>query len=258
MDLPVEPLADLGQAHPESWNIVKVGFGRDNANHRIAKVDGAPCMAVFYPANSLTPTSVPKHPLGGLGFYAAPPAIFPANDVEFKYSVLFDAGFNPQKGGKLPGLYISPPGAANFSGGSGGDKTATTASCRIMWRQDLAAEAYVYRPADQGPAYEALPSSVYNATYGDSLWRGILKFSKNAWNQVAIRVRMNAVGQADGFVSVSINGVKCEFDKMIWRTDPSVCVSSVLVDTFYGGSSADYACPCDTYTYFKDFKVTKF
>lgn len=257
VNLPVERLRDIDQRHEETWNIVKVGFNRNNANQKIVNHRGCTAMSVFYPKNSLTPTSVPERPLGGLGFYAAPKNVFPSNDVTFEYSVFFDQSFNPQKGGKLPGIFISPSGAENFCGGSGGNKTSLSASCRIMWRQGLQAEAYVYTPTAQCSQYSGIPGAVLNPAYGDSLWRGILTFRKEFWNTISIRVRMNTIGSNNGLLTVKINDKSCTFDHMIWRTHPSVCVSSILVDTFYGGSTADYACPQDTKVHFKDFRVTR-
>lgn len=256
-DLPIEHLQDLDKRNENTWNIVKVGFNRNNANQKIVTHRGSRAMTVFYPKNSLTPTSVPERPLGGLGFYAAPKEVFPANDVTFKYSVFFEQSFNPQKGGKLPGIFVSPSGAENFCGASGGNKTSLSASCRIMWRQDLKAEAYVYTSCKQCAQYSQIPCSVMNPAYGDSLWRGILHFEKEKWNTVSITVRMNAIGSNNGLLTVKINENSCTFGNMTWRTNPSVCVSSILVDTFFGGSTPDYACPQDSKVHFKDFSVTR-
>lgn len=80
--------------------------------------------------------------MGGLGFYAAP-ALLPGSDVELTYKLAFDGTFNPGKGGKLPGLFLAAAGCADVKGGSGGRHDDHHASCRLMWRADFAAEAYV-------------------------------------------------------------------------------------------------------------------
>lgn len=51
-----------------------------------------------------------QRPLGGMGFQAAPPDIFPAVDVELTYSLQFGDTFDPQLGGKLPGLMMAQAG----------------------------------------------------------------------------------------------------------------------------------------------------
>lgn len=69
-------------------------------------------------AESCNPSAAKKgqRPLGGMGFQAAPPTIFPAVDVELKYSLQFGESFEPQKGGKLPGLMMAQAG--NCKGGT--------------------------------------------------------------------------------------------------------------------------------------------
>lgn len=51
-----------------------------------------------------------------MGFQAAPLDVFPATDVELKYSLQFGDTFNPQLGGKLPGLMMAQAG--NRKGGA--------------------------------------------------------------------------------------------------------------------------------------------
>lgn len=66
----------------------------------------------LYDAESCNPGAAKKgqRPLGGMGFQAAPLEVFPAHDVELKYSLQFDESFQPQKGGKLPGLMMAEAG----------------------------------------------------------------------------------------------------------------------------------------------------
>ena len=254
--LPVEDLTDLSCPCEDTWNIVKVGFGGDNCNTRTESFKGRKCQRVAYPKGSFAPSGRNQgHALGGVGFYACPKPVFPCTEAVLQYDVFFDRNFDPCKGGKLPGLYMSLCGADNFTGGSGGNKTSTTASCRVMWRGGMAAEAYVYRPEFQSAQYIALPSSIMNATYGDSLWRGEMAFRKGRWNTVCVHVRLNTIGKSDGLVSVAINGTTRAFCGMIWRTDPNVHITSVLFDTFFGGNSADYACKRDTTTRFSNVRV---
>jgi hypothetical protein len=209
-------------------------------------------------AGSINP-SAKGRPIGGLGFYGCPPSTFPAADVALSYKVQFDASFDPAQGGKLPGLYLSEPGAPDTSAGSGGWMSDLHASARLMWRADLHSEAYVYGSAARAsPGYAKLPGSHLNPEYGDSLWRGILTFERDAWNEVRIRVRLNTIGSCDGLLAVSVNGVDVRFDQMCWRKSEQVLVSAVFFSTFYGGSSERFQAPCDTKTRFKDFVLEKF
>ena len=253
--LSIDELTDLSKPLEDTWNIVKVGFGRDNCNSTVEKHSGRTCLRVAYPKGSIAPSCTPERPLGGIGFYAAPTKVFPCTEAVLEYSLFFDRAFDACKGGKLPGLFMSLPGASNFKGGSGGNKNDTTASCRLMWRKNLDAEAYVYRPPTQAPQYARIPSAIFNQKYGDSLWRGKLKFRRGQWNSVRIHVRLNSVGKQDGLVEVQINDTKMSYNSMVWRTDPRVMLSCMLFDTFFGGNSPDYATPCDACTRFRDVRV---
>lgn len=166
------------------------------------------------------------------------------------------------QGGKLPGLFLSEPGAKDTSAGSGGHKSDLHASLRLMWRADFQAEAYVYATAAHSSsgsaAYHEIPNSHFNPEYGDSLWRGVLKFKKDGWNDVAMRVRLNTPGQSDGGLFISVNGTDVSFDEMAWRKSSIVVVSAIMFSTFYGGSSPKFECPCDTSISFKDFELRKY
>eukprot|EP00892_Ulva_mutabilis_P006665 jgi/Ulvmu1/4370/UM002_0095.1 len=259
IDLPCTPLQNLRKDHEDTWNIRRRGWSGNNENNT---VEGEPgqghVLCVAFPKGSLNPSSKRIRPLGGVGFYAAPKAVFPATDVELRYKLQFDPSFEPQLGGKLPGLYMSPAELRDVRGGSGSRHSSGCASVRIMWRAGWQAEAYVYsNSARDSPAYMAQPGCHFNDRYGDSLWRGVLRFQPEVWNEVAVRVRLNAVDGMDGLLQVRVNGSTCKCSQMRWRSLPETVVSAVFVCTFYGGSSEAFACPRDTCVRFKDFAVTK-
>jgi hypothetical protein len=116
MELPATAMQDMTQQHADTWNIVKRGWAKKNENNSVEYLDGEPCACVRFPGGSINPSSAPRRPLGGIGFYAAPSLIFPATDVELRYSLQFDASFEPQLGGKLPGLYMSREGLQDTAG----------------------------------------------------------------------------------------------------------------------------------------------
>lgn len=247
------------QKHKDSWNIVSVGYSKNNENNTIFKHPKfGPRLVVRYPKGSINPGAAGR-PVGGMGFYACPAPIFPALDVELSYEVAFDDSFKPQNGGKLPGLFLSQAGAADTSGGSGGQNDDLHGSLRIMWRGDFSAEAYVYSPvASAVPEYLQLPESTFNPEFGDSLWRGLFKLDPKEWNKVRMRVRVNTLGFADGSIHVTVNKTKHTFDKMAWRSRNQVVVSALFFSTFYGGSSERFACPNDTTARFRNFSLKKF
>ena len=92
--LPAVALKDIKQKHPDTWNIVNVGFGKENENQIVEDEAVDACCAVKFPAGSINPGAKGR-PTGGLGFYACPIPIFPATDVEMSYKLQFDASFDP-------------------------------------------------------------------------------------------------------------------------------------------------------------------
>ena len=263
LELPMHALPDLTakvQRGVAPWHLQKVAFGACNSSAR--DVAGERCLVVQYPRGSIAPSCAKKgSPLGGLGFLAAPPAIFPASEVELSYRLQLAPTFEGQRGGKLPGLWLGEPEEPCGGGASGGRHCSQTASVRLMWRQGLAAEAYVYATAAECSAsYCSQPGYHHNAKYGDSVWRGKLTLVRGGWNDVRIRVRLNTPGACDGLLAVAVNGVECACREMCWRGAEcgGMMIRALNFCTFYGGSTETFACPCDTEALFKDFALHRF
>ena len=254
LELPLSPFVNLQKENV--LNIVNVGFsnGRQSV---IQAADGSSALKVVYPKGSYKPSS---NPIGGIGIYASPPSIFPVEEATLTYQLYFDAKFQPVLGGKLPGFYIATgTNKGDLDGGSGGIHT-DVASVRVMWRQNMDAEAYVYLPVDavQDPSYGQIPGLVRNSEYGDSLWRGYLKFNQpGQWNQVKIYARMNTVGKSDGILEVTINDVTKTFNKLVWRTSAEYKLCFVVFETFFGGNDPTWETPIDTYASFKNVNVNQ-
>lgn len=252
------PIAELGNfSTAKSWNIIKVGHGADPFLHQVVRDpfgSGDQVLKVMYPKGSFKPSGPV---VGGIGIYASPKP-FPCKSVTMSYQLYFDPSFDPVKGGKLPGLFIGPPGA------SGGNHPNGSASCRVMWRglnpkdsSKIMSEAYLYILDNQDKSYSQLPGLVANPTYGDSVWRGLINFNKNGWNDVKIHMTLNTFNGStpnyDGVLQITINNVTQTYNKMLWVDDPSVMIQGITTDTFFGGGDPSWATPNDTFIYFKNF-----
>lgn len=247
VSLDISELKDLN-AKNTTWNIFKVGHGSDNDLHKIVQdplTKQGNVLQVYYPKDSFKPSGKIQ---GGIGFYASPKAVFPCKKITLSYELYFADNFDPIKGGKLPGLFIGDPGA------SGGNHDAKKASCRIMWRTNLDAEAYVYMPCKQDKEYESIPNSVYNPEFGDSLWRGLFKFQRGKWNKVSISLSVNEQNRSNGSLTLVINETTKSFNKLTWSISESV-ISGITTDTFFGGGDKSWATPDDTFIYFKNFRL---
>jgi hypothetical protein len=257
------------------WNITKIIFGQENYQVLTNTTSGTSnttsgtsnttsgtsnttsgILQVYYPKGSSSPS---KLPVGGFGFYSTPNEINNARDVILEYSVMFDKSFNPVLGGKLPGLYIS--NGVNTIGGSGGKHTNNT-SCRIAWRADFNAEAYVYLPKTVNQSESYYNNSIQNHLYGDSIWRGQLNFKKEIWNDVSLRIRLNTFNNknypnTDGLIMLTINNVTKQINDLVWTTDTTSRIKTIIFETFFGGSSPKAVTPNDTWSFFKNIKITK-
>ncbi|KAJ7170904.1 hypothetical protein C8R43DRAFT_71009 [Mycena crocata] len=245
--------------------------------------DGKQAMEANYPAGSYIPS---KDPRGGFSFYAPGPDVVDfttARELTFGYSIMFSEGFQFNKGGKLPGIYGGDD-ATTATTCSGGRRDPTCFSARVMWRPSGAGELYTYLPDPSDPAYEAnakiceMPNSECNPEYGASISRGAFSFPAGEWITVSERVKLNNAGQADGELELFVQGksvisatgiILRDSDKgrmrgiqMQVRRRRGVLIEfgprlilAVSSQTFFGGSTTEWASPVDQKVYFADFSV---
>lgn len=76
-----------------------------------------------------------------------------------------------------------------------------------------------------------------------------LLFTSNGWNGVSLRVKLNSVGEADGLVSLTIDGRSSSEDKLVLRTDPSVLLTAARIETTFESRG-------DRVLLFKDFSLS--
>lgn len=189
-------------------------------------------------------------PEGGCHFRARP-ACLPATDVTLSYRVRFPGSFEWSKGGKLPGLFVG------FGDASGGDRSSTAASCRLMWQREGGAIAYLYPPSGVKQSAEYWQAAKRAGRYGDVMFGGAgLQFRRgdDTWNDVVLRVKLNGFDSdgepvPDGVVTLAVNQQAATFADVIWRRRRDVRISHIAFTTFYGGK---WRCPRDTYAEFKD------
>ncbi|KAK0431890.1 hypothetical protein EV421DRAFT_1925193 [Armillaria borealis] len=219
--------------------------------------DGVESVKAFYPQGSYTF----KHdPQGGFSFYAPGPNsldLTTAKEATFGYSVFFEDGFEFNKGGKLLGLYggNDEDTAQSCSGGRRSDECF---SARLMFRTDGAGEIYTYLP----PSFDANSNfcndegSECNPTYGASINRGAFSFKAGERTTVSQRVRLNDVGQENGELELFVGGESViSASGLVLRNSEEGKIRGMMFQTFFGGSTSDWASPQDQNAYFYDFSV---
>lgn len=154
--------------------------------------------------------------------------------------------------------------AAEAVGCSGGSRSSACFSARLMWRTAGAGELYTYLPPYTESQFTAnnrvcnvAPLSECNPTYGASVGRGSFKFATGAWTTISERVRLNDVGKANGELELFANGVSViSVTGLILRDNAAGRFRGMQMQTFFGGSSVDFASPKDQDLYFSDFSVS--
>ncbi|KAF8626293.1 hypothetical protein AX15_004964 [Amanita polypyramis BW_CC] len=206
-----------------------------------------------------------KGPPGGVSFYApGPPSVdlTTAKEATFGYSVYFEDEFAFNKGGKLPGLY-GGNSESEAIGCSGGRRSSACFSARLMWRTAGAGELYTYLPPFTEEPFSANerqchvpPLSRCNSVYGASVGRGSFHFVPGRWTTVSQRVRLNDIGTANGEIELFVNGQSViNVDGLILRDSPSGRLRGIQMQSFFGGSTSEWASPKDQNIYFSDFSV---
>ncbi|TFK22696.1 alginate lyase [Coprinopsis marcescibilis] len=223
--------------------------------------DGKLALKMHYPKGSYKPSAeIP----GGISFYSHGPSSFDftrAKETTFGYSIYFPSGFEWVKGGKLPGLFGGDSKEVAY-GCSGGRKDIHCWSARLMWRTNGQGEIYAYLPPYDIPGFEAnkplcsAPKNTCDSTYGISIGRGNFVFATGGWTTVAERVRLNDAGKANGEFELYVDGRSViQAKNIIIRPDNVGKTQGIFFQSFFGGSTSDWATPKDQDVYISDFSV---
>lgn len=154
-----------------------------------------------------------------------------------EYQLRFRPGFDPVKGGKLPGL---------MGGDSpSGHKSAHTGfTARMMWRREAEGELYLYYPD-------------MSQSHGDSIGRGNFIFdTSGGWHTVRQEVKLNDVGQSNGFIRVWYDGDPViEATDLRLRTRDSVLIEGMMHTVFFGGGDRSWAATRNEYVDTRNFRI---
>ncbi|KAJ7057051.1 polysaccharide lyase family 14 protein [Mycena amicta] len=256
-------LAGAPDALPLSDATLKPFDVMSGVNHTFtAAPDGTLAMQATYPKGSFNPSHKPR---GGFSLYAPGPDqldITTASEALFGYSVMFPAGFQFNKGGKLMGFYggDDPKTAV---GCSGGRRDPTCFSMRLMFRAKGAGELYTYLPDPSfGPQFAAnkkmcdIANSTCNPTFGNSIARGAFSFTPGEWTTVSERVKLNTVGKSDGEIEIFVGGKSViNATDLVIRDSDKGRIRGMQMETFFGGATSDWASPVDQKAFFADFSM---
>ena len=203
----------------------------------------------------------------GAALFANPWGILPRDGVTMSYEVFLPDSWDWVKAGKFPGIGIGTRQGEHASGGKVQD---TAGSFRVMWQKPekdgvtALIKGYLYLAikggiakwmGPQGPKAKAVIND--DDRTGFSAWykkEPTFYAKKGQWNSIAFTVKLNTVGKADGYLSMTVNGVTRSIDDVVWRDNPNVHIVDMYFVSIFGGSTMDFAVKQDTYALFRNVR----
>jgi hypothetical protein len=165
--------------------------------------------------------------------------IAPGREYLFEYRLRFDTGFDFSRGGKIPGL----SGASSPSGCDASDGTGFTA--RQMWREQGRLIGYIY---DMDQATEC----------GNAVATGF-NFAVGRWYNIKQRIKLNTGSNHDGVLQLWVDDRQVINRANVgWMVEaPDRRIDEVMLDFFFGGSTADWSPSRNCTLSFGDLYLTR-
>ena len=132
-----------------------------------------------------------------------------------------------------------------------------------MFREEGQAIGYTYLALPGGPdgalkaQSEAYKSVATTGEAGHALWKkqdSGMQFKKGTWNTVSLRVQLNTPGSGNGVFALTINGATRSVP-VRFRSSASTKINNLVIVSFFGGGSREWAAPKDSYSLYKDVRV---
>lgn len=206
----------------QDWPGCAYEDGVAEGRFELAARDAQTWLRARYPAGAVGPGE------GGGGWRLPFPR---RGTAELRYTVLFEEGFDFNKGGKLPGLCGGPKTITGGDTVNGLDGF----SARLMWRREGRAQAYVYH-MDQP------------AKYGDEFnFPESFRFPIGMPVRVRLEVRLNTPDQKNGELRIwtrlpgEAEQLQVEQSGLRFRRTDSYGIDGLLFNTFHGGNDSSWA-----------------
>jgi hypothetical protein len=166
-------------------------------------------------------------------------AVTPGSEYIFEYRMRFDAGFDFSRGGKIPGM----SGASSPSGCMQSDGTGFSA--RQMWREGGSLIGYIYDMDQTGSC-------------GNTISTGF-RFTVGQWYRAKQRIKLNTGRNHDGIFEFWLDDQRLmNRTNMGWMVQaPDRRIDEVMLDFFFGGSTADWAPSRNCSISFSDLYITR-
>ena len=158
----------------------------------------------------------------------------------FEYDLMFERGFNFNKGGKLPGI---GGGVAQ----TGGHNSKNGFSVRLMWYSKCTKGSICNTNKANLFAYLYYP--LKREKYGENINLNTL-ITSGKWYHIKIYIKLNDIGKKNGILKIWINNtLVLNKDDFVFRIN-KIYINQILFHTFFGGHGKKWASPKNQYSYF--------
>jgi len=166
--------------------------------------------------------------------------ISPLNEATLEYDLMFEEGFNFNKGGKLPGI---GGGVAQ----TGGHNSKNGFSIRLMWYSKGTKKSI--KDTSKANLFAYLYYPLKKEKYGENINLNTL-ITSNKWYHIKIYTKLNDLNKKNGVLKIWINGKLVLYkDDFVFRIN-DIKINQLLFHTFFGGHGKKWASPKNQFSYF--------
>lgn len=163
-----------------------------------------------------------------------------SDEATFEYDLMFEKGFNFNKGGKLPGI---GGGVAQ----TGGHNSKNGFSVRLMWYSK--GTKHSIQDTSKATLFAYLYYPLKKEKYGENVNLDTV-INSNQWYHIKIYVKLNDIGKSNGILKIWINNeLMLERDDFVFRIN-NIHINQILFHTFFGGHGRKWASPKNQFSYF--------
>ena len=138
-----------------------------------------------------------------------------------------------------------------------------------MWRPLGDGEVYAYVTHNQEGSWDAWCAKYDTSstepyrhihctpTTGIELGRGAFRFHHHKWHKIRQEVHLNRNPGEKGYVKLWVDDhAEVHVTDIIMRDNTHFDIDGIFFSTFYGGGDSSWACPADTHTYYRNFRLS--
>lgn len=170
------------------------------------------------------------------------------DELYFSYQITFGKDYDFSMGGKMPGLAGLNPDASNKPDGCDSVGEDDGFSLRSMFREDGRAIGYFYHQDKTEKCGDEIDYQHEGKNFS---------FKREKTYLIEQYVKMNDANQANGIVTIYVNGFKVlERRNMTFSENGVHAINYQYTQLWHGGNSSDWAVDRDSTAYFDHFTLS--